>query len=203
VQSAFKYDHSPAAAQEAIATLRGTTPGAAADIDQEGVRDLVRRYGASYAEQVAQLSGVVYETTPFIPARRRRKLHVGLFGYARTMRGVALPRAIGFTAGLYSVGLPPEVLGLDALTEADLESVRRAYVNFDDDLRDAVRYLNPDTGLVPEALLRRIDDLGLKPGEEDEHRWITGRVAELLRGHDVHEMRRHVLRAASLRRFLG
>ena len=97
-------------------------------------------------EEVGRLSRAVYETNPFVPARRRRKLHVGLFGYARTMHGVALPRAIGFTASLYSVGLPPEVLGLDALTEQDLEFVRGAYLNFDADLRDAVRYLNPDTG---------------------------------------------------------
>ena len=203
VQSAFKYDHPPAATQQAIATLRAATPRRAPDVDEERVAEFVARYSERYAEQVGRLSRVVYETNPFVPARRRRKLHVGLFGYARTMRGVALPRAIGFTASLYSVGLPPEVLGLDALTEQDLEFVRSAYVHFDADLRDAVRYLNPDTGLVPAPLLRRLDELGLKPGEDDEHRWMTGRVAELVRGHDVHEIRHHVVRAASLRGFLG
>jgi len=203
VQSAFKYDYPPDSAREAIATLQATRPLAPAEVDDAGVRDLVARYGAAYAEQVTQLSRVVYEMTPFIPVRRRRKLHVGLFGYARTMRGLALPRAIGFTAALYSVGLPPEVLGLDALSDHDLEFVRSVYVNFDNDLRDAVRHLNPDTGLVPESLLRRLDDLGLKPPEDDDYRWITGRAAELLRGHDIHEVRTHVLRAASLRGFLG
>ncbi|WP_243670001.1 phosphoenolpyruvate carboxylase [Methanoculleus chikugoensis] len=84
-----------------------------------------------------------------MPERRKRKLHIGLFGYARSTGGITLPRAIKFTAALYSIGLPPEVLGLDALDDADIGFLRDTYINFDEDLRAAARFLNTETGFVP------------------------------------------------------
>jgi phosphoenolpyruvate carboxylase len=138
-----------------------------------------------------------------VPNKRKRKLHIGLFGYSRNMGTVSLPRAIKFTAALYSIGLPPELLALNALTREDIQFLGEAYVNFEEDLRDAVRYLNLDTGLVPEELARRVEEyLGLVPVDE-EHKDLTNHVAASVKQNGIEDLSEYVVRAASLRRFLG
>ena len=72
-------------------------------------------------------------------------MHVGLFGYGRTLDGVGgatLPRAIGFAASLYSIGVPPDLLGLSALNEEDWAFIRETYPSVDEDLGAALRYAN-------------------------------------------------------------
>ena len=56
--------------------------------------------------------------------------------------GVTLPRAIGFASALYSIGVPPELLGLAALTDDDIAFVREHYPSFDGDLRASLRFAN-------------------------------------------------------------
>ena len=43
----------------------------------------------------------------------------------KNVEGISLPRAITFTSALYSIGLPPEILGLNALNEAKTEQLYR------------------------------------------------------------------------------
>ena len=90
------------------------------------------RTTAEYQAHVQQLTSVIRTVSAHVPKRRERKLHVGLFGYGRTLGGVGgvtLPRAIGFAASLYSVGVPPELLGLASLTKTDLALVREVTVH--------------------------------------------------------------------------
>src|SRR5207253_313511 len=86
-----------------------------------------------------------------VPRRRLRKMHVGLFGYNRESAGVSLPRAIPFCASLYSLGLPPELIGLAAVTDADWSWLRATVPSIEADLADAVHYLDRDAlaGLPP------------------------------------------------------
>jgi len=153
-------------------------------------------------EQMLQLAPLINELAGHVPNRRRRKLHIGLFGYARDLEGVKLPRAIKFTATLYSIGLPPEVLGLNALDEADLRFIRQDYLHFDDDLRDALRYLSP---AAPEFLGEglSLDEIPLEFQIDEEHQALTTQVIGALRGEQKTEMGELVLWAANLRRFLG
>jgi len=129
-------------------------------------------------------------------------LHIGLFGYARSTGGITLPRAIKFTAALYSLGFPPEILGLDALDDADIGFIREVYVNFDEDMRAACRFLNTETGLIPSELAARAVDLvDVEPDEE--HARITAAIARALRENETERLTSLILQAAHRRKFLG
>jgi phosphoenolpyruvate carboxylase len=145
---------------------------------------------------------VINKVARYVPSRRKRKLHIGLFGYSRSVDGITLPRAITFTAALYSIGLPPEILGLNALNEEDLQFVREVYVNFEDDLRDSFRYFNPSTDFCQKDLEARVRDL-LDFETDKEHKKITDHVTSSLRENKTEGLGEYVLRAANLRKFLG
>ena len=96
------------------------------------------------------MADLVNGISAFVPGRRARKLHVGLFGYSRSIKGIKLPRAIKFCAAFYSVGIPPELLGLSALNEKEFDELHDHYTKIDEDLKDAVKYLNPNNlGRMP------------------------------------------------------
>jgi len=130
-------------------------------------------------------------------------LHIGLFGYSRSIGGISLPRAITFTAALYSIGLPPEILGLNALNENDLQFIREVYVSFEDDLRDSLRHFNPDAGFLPKGLEARVRHLPVDFQPDEEHKEITDYIAGSLKGSKTEDLGEYVLRAANLRKFLG
>jgi phosphoenolpyruvate carboxylase len=203
IQSAFKYDNPPDQVQVAIRRLRERETGTPPEVEEERCLQVIERYSAEYARQVEILAPLINHLARYVPSRRKRKLHIGLFGYSRNMGETSLPRAIKFTAALYSIGLPPELLGLSALTREDIQFVEEAYVNFEEDLRDAVRYLKLDTGLVPEELAHKVKECtGIVPLDE-EHKEITSRVAASVKENGIEDLSEYVLRATSLRRFLG
>jgi phosphoenolpyruvate carboxylase len=89
---------------------------------------------------VEDLASLISSVVSYIPKRRARKLHIGLFGYSRNFEGIALPRAITFAASLYSLGIPPEFIGLEALNDLSDEErslLNKYYLNLKSDL-DAV-----------------------------------------------------------------
>jgi len=66
-----------------------------------------------------------------------------LFGYSRQMGSTKLPRAIEFTAVMYSLGLPPELIGTSvsvSLSEEDWRLVDEYYVNWREDIQCASGY---------------------------------------------------------------
>jgi len=203
IQSAFKYDYPPWQVQEAIRRLRDRETGVPPEVDEEGCLQIMERYSAEYARQVENLAPLINYVARGVPSRRKRKLHIGLFGYSRNMGTTTLPRAIKFTAALYSIGLPPELLGLNALTRDDIQFVKETYMNFEEDLLDSARYLNLDTGLVPEELARKVQQCpGIVPVDE-EHKELTSRIAASVKVGVIEDLSEYVVRAASLRRFLG
>ncbi len=204
IQSAFKYDHTPKEAGQAISFLEERRAGRPLEVDEEECVRVVRKYAAEYQRQVASLAPAINSVARHVPARRKRKLHVGLFGYSRSVGGITLPRAIKFTAALYSLGIPPELLGLTALDARDLEVVRESYVHFDDDLKEAVRFLNPDAGFVPEGLIGAIKAVVPDHGQDEAHREATGKISDILRRSDAEAgVTDLVLAAANARKFLG
>ncbi|MEZ5125378.1 MAG: phosphoenolpyruvate carboxylase [Thermoleophilia bacterium] len=203
VQSAFKYDHAPTEVMNAIRYLRDRATRPAHEIDEAAALDLTERYSAEYQRQVQDLAPIINSVARFVPSRRKRKLHVGLFGYSRRLGDVQLPRAIAFTAALYSIGVPPELLGLSALTTEDLAFLRSTYRHFDSDLKDAMRYADVESPHMPRAVVRALRKLGIAAVQDEEHLDLTRQITALVTRERAESVPDLVVRAAIQRRFLG
>lgn len=204
IQSAFKYDNPSEEVSEAIRKLKQRKTGSPQEVDEEKCLKIIRKYSQEYRRQVARLAPVINEVARYVPSRRKRKLHIGLFGYSREVGGITLPRAIAFTAALYSIGLPPEILSLNILDEDDLQFIKEVYVNFEDDVRDALRYFNPAVlSLLPKELETIVRDFPIDFDTDEGHKEITDYVVDLVRKNKTEDLGEYVLRAANLRRFLG
>lgn len=203
IQSAFKYDNPPDEVRNAARKLQERKTGSPQEVDEESCLEIIKKYSQEYQKQITILAPVINRVARYVPSRRKRKLHIGLFGYSRDVGGITLPRAITFTAALYSIGLPPEILGLNALDEDDLQFIREVYVNFEDDLRDALKFFNQDTVFLPKDLEERIKDFPIEFQPNEEHEEITNYIVSLLRENETKNLGEYVLRAANLRKFLG
>jgi phosphoenolpyruvate carboxylase len=133
-------------------------------------------------------------------------MHVGLFGYNRASAGVSLPRAIPFCASLYSLGLPPELLGLAALTDADWLWLRALVPSIESELVEAARYLDREglawlPPLVRESVERALSLIGTSETDA-EHVEISREVRRIAQAGGA-QMTELIVRAAALRHFLG
>lgn len=203
-QSAFKYDYPEKVITDAIEEINGKRRKHPRFVGVEQSLRMIEKSSTEYEKEVKLLIPLINRIASFVPARRKRKLHIGLFGYSRNVGEFALPRAIGFCAALYSIGLPPEILGLKALTERDIEYLQDIYVNFEGDMKEALRYYNPDVlGILPHALKKRLR-LDLFEYEiHEEHRQITTRIIEALGNNRLENAEKDIVEAAWARRFLG
>ena len=176
-------------------------------IDQDRAKEIIDNSTEEYQGRVRDLTDVITTVSAHVPRRRERKMHVGLFGYGRSLGGVGgvtLPRAIGFAASLYSVGVPPELLGLACLSESDLGFIREVYPNMDEDLRAALRFTNERNvrELLGESYMSVV---GQYTDELDRvHEGLTSAIWASVGNEDVATHTFHfVEEAAYLRHFLG
>ena len=206
VQSASKYDYDRETVRESIALLRAHTRRDPRPVDEEPALAMIDKTTAAYQERVVQLSSVIAAASAHVPRRRERKMHVGLFGYGRTLDGVGgttLPRAIGFAASLYSIGVPPDLLGLSALDDDDWAFVRENYPSVDEDLRAALRYANERNvrELLGEESMRVVARF---TDEIDRvHEGLTTAIWAAMRDEAPVQVKHYVEQAARLRRYLG
>lgn len=153
IQSAFRYDYPLKKVKQAIDQLnRSISLGRPRLYSPEEIKegaalsDIFSRY---YRYTVEGAAGLINSFVRIIPQRRERMLHIGLFGYSRGIGGKRLPRAIGFTAVLYSLGVPPELIGTGrGLREAEerglIPALKGLYRNLEKDLIFAGHYLNKE-----------------------------------------------------------
>ena len=207
VQSAFKYDYDKETVRDGVAQIRAHERGEPMTVAHGPALEIVDKTTAEYQAQVQRLTDVIRAVSPHVPKRRERKMHVGLFGYGRSLGGVGgvtLPRAIGFAASLYSIGVPPELLGLASLTQADLAFVREVYPSLDGDLRAALRFANEDH--VKELLGYQYSNLLVRFTDEIDrvHEGLTSAIWAGINGDSTAvNISHYVEEAAHLRRFLG
>ncbi|MBN1802787.1 MAG: phosphoenolpyruvate carboxylase [Candidatus Lokiarchaeota archaeon] len=203
VQSAFKYDNSPEDVMAGIKFLMERKTSKPRIVDELKCLDIIERYSQEYSKQIISLAPYINTIAKFIPSRRKRKLHIGLFGYSRNLGEISLPRAISFTASLYSLGIPPEILGINALSDKDIEYIQAVYINFIEDLEDALKYYNSLNGIIPAEIERKLVDFDLDYETSEKHQQATNIIVECLKKNQLDKVGEEVVIAANLRKFLG
>ena len=153
LQSAFRYDYPKEVVIEAIKKLEKELPQNSPDkISNEDEKELTgftEVFEKYYRESIEGIASIVNDVAKLLPRRRERVQHIGLFGYSRGVGKVRLPRAIGFTGALYSIGVPPELIGtgrglreIGLLQKDHLKLLEKYYLNLRHDLIRAGHYLN-------------------------------------------------------------
>ncbi|MGH7273246.1 MAG: phosphoenolpyruvate carboxylase, partial [Nitrospiria bacterium] len=225
IQSAFRYDFPREKVKKSIEILnRSLKEGEATLFSSEEIRQGIKLnaiFSRFYRDSVESLAGMINEFAKFIPQRRERMLHFGLFGYARGLRGIRLPRAIGFTAALYSFGVPPELIGTgrgiaEARKKGLLDVLEHFYLHFREDMIEAGSYLNKenlaflakrhsaweeikkDIEYIEEYLQ---EELGPRKPDHFLHRNLVSSTYLLWK--EGRDCTSHILEAAKIRRGLG
>jgi phosphoenolpyruvate carboxylase len=149
IQSAARYDYPLEQAKQFVKTLNERLPnGESVPIETDEERILLKvlhKCRKCYESAVETLAPLVNSLSPYVPQRRARKLHIGLFGYSRNVAGVSLPRAITYATVLYSMGVPPEFIGIKAIEDLNDEewaALQKHYVNLKHDLGLAGGYVS-------------------------------------------------------------
>lgn len=206
LQSAFKYDYNIHDVTSAVKFLNKSQPQKPLEADEKRCISIIKKLIDEYQKQVRLLGNSINEMSPYIPSRRKRKLHIGLFGYSRSVSGLKLPRAITFCAALYSYGLPPEILGLNALNQKDIDYINDIYVNFDNDLKDSLQYLNKENlRIFPNDVIKNVEKASnmVDYDIDENHKKITSIILENLKRKDYKLLSENIMRAGFIRKFLG
>ena len=149
VQSAARYDYPISQVKEFIKLLNKRLPNGDSILigsnEEENLRAIIGKCKKHYESLIELIAPFINSISPYVPQRRARKLHIGLFGYSRSVAGVSLPRAITFSATMYSVGIPPEFLGLsvlDDLNDQEWTLLQKYYINMQKDLAAVGGYVS-------------------------------------------------------------
>ncbi len=149
VQSALKYDYELRAVQRTInrlnKELKKGDPAIMPTQEEDLIKETITLFRKDYQQKIEKLAPIINYIARFVPPRRARKLHIGLFGYSRQIGNTQLPRAIGFTAAMYSLGIPPELVSaglLSKLSEAQWELFEKHYFHWKNDLSFASNFIS-------------------------------------------------------------
>jgi phosphoenolpyruvate carboxylase len=141
IQSGLRYDHSQETVQKLAAQLRKVLPDSKPLVlhpeEFSFLKELIAYFSLAYMQKFSKVAPIVADLADIIPKQRDRLTERGPTGYARKTpnpyelvsftkdektalalkklklpANIKLPRAITFTGVLYSIGLPPEFLGI-------------------------------------------------------------------------------------------
>jgi phosphoenolpyruvate carboxylase len=154
IQSSFRYDNPFDVARNAVDEICGHIPQTEteflAETTEAEIRTMIPWFEKPYRQTIEALSATIGKTASLIPQRRERLQHVGLFGYSRRLGETSLPRAIGFVASCYSLGIPPELIGTgrglkEARERGKLPLLESSYKTLRQSLLNAGRYLSKES----------------------------------------------------------
>jgi len=225
IQSAFRYDFPLPDVQAAIAKLNQLLPNSQPRVldtkTEKVLEQLIQIFKHYYQLSIPTVAKLVNSLAMYVPKRRERMLHIGLFGYSRGVGGINLPRAISFTASMYSLGLPPEIIGTGrALKELKalglLDVLEQNYLYFRQDYARVGGFVNkanlqaliaqdPGWQCLWDDIVELENYFGWsmepKTPEEQQHLELSSQIyAGLLAGQNVGDL---VVKAALLRKSLG
>ncbi len=211
VQSAFKYDYPIEDVINGIKKLRNFIRHPLEEFDENFCKKIIEKFSKEYHSVIVSIAPAINELAKYVPKRRMRKLHIGLFGYSRSIGGVTLPRVISFCAACYSIGLPPELLGINCLNKEELRNLKEVYKNLEYDLSVALQYFNPKClELLSEDIknkiiksLENLNSLDLKYATNTEHREVTNSILKNLKKGLTSNLSELLIEGAYLRKFLG
>ena len=225
IQSAFRYDFPKAKVKRAIQKLSQLFPKNKAVLipstEKRKLQKIIPVFEKFYQETIEKLAPAINKIAMYLPKRRERVQHVGLFGYSRGVGKIKLPRAISFTAALYSLGIPPELIGTGrglacAQKENMLSLIEKYYINIKSDLLRAGAFLNKEnvtdmakTNVFAKQILEDIKavesylGIELKPQtkNEKEHYKLTTKIYQKYKKHQPIE--KLIEKAAVTRKSLG
>ena len=230
LQSAFRYDYPKKDVLSAIKRLESLLPRGIADrvsvSERTEILEMIKIFESFYKPTIEGIADIINKIAGDLPKRRERVQHVGLFGYSRGLGKVRLPRAIGFTAALYSIGVPPELIGTGRGLKGiwNLESgilkrqdvLEKYYLNIRQDLKRAGAFLNKKNlralaakdkffkGIEEDVLeIEKYLGFKLEPETKDqiEHQKVSAKVLQNLNaGKSTKDL---VEKGAHLRKSLG
>ncbi len=228
IQSAFRYDYPKDVVIKALEKMKKEVPKRRIvripDADVKKIETLCAIFTKLWQPTIESIAPLINEVASFIPPRRERLQHIGLFGYSRGIGKVRLPRAIGFTAAFYSIGIPPELIAtgrglVTAAEEGLLETVETYYPALREDLKHAGKYLNRENlSLLAKnkAVFREIErdidaieklleiDLGPEKPHHLLHRNLTSSIYQRVQsGGSKAEISANIVEAATIRRSIG
>ncbi len=197
IQSALRYDKSRKETRDLAEILRRELPLSSPHLYQsseyDNLANMIGIFTSAYLDIFFDIMEPVSRLSDYMPKQRDRLARKSGVGYARdiarpdkiaryvteqsikkklrsynTNRSVSLPRAITFTASLYSIGLPPVFLGtgrgLKELKkqqgEAGIKKLLNEYPNLKQDLEFAARFVNLDNlrRFFPAEVMKKINE---------------------------------------------
>lgn len=187
IQSGMRYDHGQEKTRKLVEKIRSGVAGEDFLEFSVGDRDLIVKsiviFAKNYLEELLEISDRVVQVATLVPNQRERLLESSDVAYYQAIRDIdsflpfcpdheirsqisrldhkkllSLPRSIRFTAALYTVGLPPEFLGVGAALKEIGEKLGQAWLDrlLDEvfpslrgDLKFASRFLREDSAEDP------------------------------------------------------
>ena len=218
IQSSYRYDYDLSLVKKGIGDLKNLMSETAPipSIEEQHILECaVFKFQTLYRDVVTHLAPKIHELAPYIPKRRERFLHIGLFGYSRAIGMWKLPRAIGFTACCYSLGLPPEFFGVGrgiawAKKQGILPIIEKWYPSIRDDLHIAGRFFRREAvkelgfpGLIEDIQqIEKFLGTSLGPYNDEEHEHV--RISKKIAGSGAGDDRLSFMeKAAVLRNSIG
>ena len=220
IQSSFRYDFPIGSVKSSIKKIIRELPQKEPTLLTknvlEEIRTIIPFFEKPYKETIEKIAPLIERISVFIPQRRERVQHIGLFGYSRSVGKVKLPRAIGFTASCYSLGIPPELFGTGrgiklAKKKKKIKIIETLYKSLRPTLKRAGRYLRKES--LKEFGLKEIEEdikiieeylgekLGPKTKSEKTHGELVARIIHQLKVGINPE--KEIEQAAKLRKSIG